>query len=50
MQLVSDPKCTLMTIFDMCHRIVEDNKSDTTASTRSMTDKEYIKNMAGLLK
>lgn len=50
MQLVSNPKYTLINIFDICYRIVEENKTSTSASSRSMTDKEYVKNMGSLLK
>lgn len=48
MKLVSDPTAKLYAIFEVCCHIVDENK--TGANVKSMVDKEYLRNIASLLK
>lgn len=50
MHLASNPGLTLFQLFKICSSIVDENRSSVPGASKTMTDKEYYKNMAVLLK
>jgi hypothetical protein len=48
MKLVNNPSAKLYDIFEVCCRIVDENKTD--GNVKSMSDKEYYRNIASLMK
>lgn len=48
MKLVSTMDVTLYELFQVCCRIVDENRSEN--NTKSMIDKEYYKNLANLIR